>query len=51
MFIVWGPERILIHNEAYTSILAQKHPGALGRPFLDVWSEIRDQLTPLVERA
>ncbi len=51
MFIVWGPERTLIHNQAYVPILAQKHPGALGRPFLDVWSEIKHDLTPLVERA
>ncbi|MBB2964516.1 PAS domain-containing protein [Methylobacterium sp. R2-1] len=51
MFIVWGSQRVLIHNQAYAPILAQKHPGALGRPFLEVWSEIRDELSPLVERA
>ena len=51
MFIVWGPERILIHNQAYAPILAEKRAWALGRPFLDVWSEIQDDLTPLVDRA
>ncbi|MBX9933337.1 MAG: PAS domain S-box protein [Methylobacterium sp.] len=51
MFIVWGADRILIYNQAYAPILAEKHPEALGRPFLEVWSEIRDELTPLVERA
>ncbi|CAO4193931.1 Sensor histidine kinase RcsC [Methylorubrum extorquens] len=51
MFIVWGPQRVLIYNQAYAPILAQKHPGALGRPFLEVWFEISDELSPLVERA
>ncbi|MFC1456607.1 PAS domain-containing protein [Microvirga arabica] len=51
MFIAWGPERILLYNEAYSEILAQKHPAALGQPFLDVWDEIRDDLIPIVEQA
>ncbi|KIG10749.1 PAS domain S-box protein [Caballeronia concitans] len=51
MFIVWGPERVLIHNGAYASILADKQHHALGRPFLDVWSEIARDLAPLVDQA
>jgi PAS domain S-box-containing protein len=51
MFVAWGPERTLIYNDAYTEILARKHPEALGRPFLDVWDEIRGDLLPIVERA
>ena len=51
MFIAWGPERTLLYNDAYAEILARKHPAALGRPFLDVWSEIRNDLLPIVERA
>jgi PAS domain S-box-containing protein len=51
MFIAWGPERILLYNDAYAEILASKHPGALGRDFLKVWSEIRDDLRPIVEQA
>jgi PAS domain S-box-containing protein len=50
-FIVWGPQRTLLYNEAYTSVLADKHPAALGRDFLDVWQEVRDDLAPLVHRA
>ncbi|MBO1907776.1 PAS domain-containing protein [Microvirga sp. 3-52] len=51
MFIAWGPERILLYNDAYAEILAQKHPAALGQPFLNVWFEIRDDLIPIVEQA
>src|SRR3712207_5420060 len=50
MFVAWGPERTLLYNDPYAEILARKHPAALGRPFLEVWSEIRDDLLPIVER-
>ena len=51
MFVVWGPERTLIYNDAYGELLAGKHPAAMGRDFLEVWHEIRADLVPLVERA
>jgi len=51
MFIVWGPERILLYNDAYAPIMSHRHPGALGRPFLDVWFEVRDDVKPIIDRA
>jgi len=50
-FVAWGLERTLLYNDAYAEILGDKHPAALGRPFLEVWSELRDDLLPIVERA
>lgn len=50
MFISWGTERTLLYNDRYAEILGRKHPDALGRPFFDVWSEIRDQVGPLMDR-
>ncbi|MHA6344610.1 HWE histidine kinase domain-containing protein [Roseivivax sp. CAU 1761] len=51
MFIVWGASRIMLYNDAYSEILAEKHP-ALGRPFHEVWHEIWDRdLKPIVDRA
>ena len=44
-----GPELILIYNDGYRRILGEKHPGALGRPGLEVWSEIRSALIPMFE--
>ncbi|MGI4795799.1 MAG: PAS domain S-box protein, partial [Janthinobacterium lividum] len=49
--IVWGPERTLLYNDAYAHLLGEKHPSALGRPFLHVWSELAGDLQPLVDRA
>jgi PAS domain S-box-containing protein len=51
MFIAWGPDRTLLYNDAYSEILASKHPAALGRDFLDVWQEIRADLVPIVDQA
>jgi PAS domain S-box-containing protein len=51
MFLAWGPDRTLLYNDGYAEILAGKHPSALGRDFLDVWSEIRADLQPIVAQA
>ncbi len=48
MFLAWGREGTLVYNDAYAPMLAGRHPDALGRPFLDVWSEVRAELTPLL---
>jgi signal transduction histidine kinase/CheY-like chemotaxis protein len=50
MFIAWGPERILLYNDAYVPLLADRHPSALGRPLLAVWSEVTAELTPLLDQ-
>src|SRR5215831_8714804 len=49
--VVWGPRQLLIYNDQYISVLQWHHPDALGCPFLQVWSEIADDLRPLVENA
>jgi PAS domain S-box-containing protein len=49
MAIRWGPELIMLYNDAYQPILRDKHPAALGRPLREVWSEIYAELGPLNE--
>ena len=49
MAIRWGPELVLIYNDAYRFILGDKHPGAFGRPLREVWWEIYPELGPLNE--
>ncbi len=51
MFIAWGGQHTSIYNDAYGEILGAKHPAALGRPFLQIWNEIADDLLPIVEQA
>jgi PAS domain S-box-containing protein len=50
MFIAYGPDRILIYNDAYIPLLGQKHPRALGRAFFDTWPEAQAQIEPLFDR-
>src|ERR1700730_5157623 len=49
MAIRWGPEMVMIYNDAYAPILGDKHPRVLGAPLREVWPEIYDELGPLNE--
>ncbi len=51
MFLAWGPSLIFIYNDAYAPILGIRHPQALGQPFQDIWSDIWQDITPLIETA
>jgi signal transduction histidine kinase len=42
-----GPELLLIYNDAYQRVLGAKHPRALGRPGLEVWSDVRADVEPM----
>jgi PAS domain S-box-containing protein len=46
----WGPDLILIYNDAYIPILGEKHPNALGRKGRECWSEIWPIIGPMLER-
>ena len=50
MFAAWGPSQATVYNAAYAEILADRHPAALGRPFFEIWSEIREDVTPIMDR-
>ena len=50
MYIWWGPELACLYNDAYSrSIGPERHPGSLGRPAREVWSEIWDVIGPQIE--
>ena len=51
MFVAWGPELGFLYNDSYVAILGEKHPHALGARFHDIWSEIWDDIHPLIVRA
>ena len=50
MFLLWGAERSFLYNAAHAQIIGMRHPDALGRPFFEVWRDLRDSLGPLVDR-
>ncbi|AWI87705.1 hybrid sensor histidine kinase/response regulator [Methylobacterium sp. DM1] len=50
MMLHWGPDLVTIYNDAYAPSLGRKHPGNLGRPAREWWSEMWDQLTPIFDQ-
>jgi hypothetical protein len=51
MRILWGPDLLLLYNDAYRPVLGQrKHPAAMGRPVRDSFPELWDTVRPMFER-
>ena len=50
-WVAWGPDLVLLYNDAYRDRLAGKHPAALGQRLVDVWAEIWPEVSPLLARA
>jgi PAS domain S-box-containing protein len=48
---MWGPELILIYNDAYRSFPGPRHPFALGKSAREVYSESWRVVGPLLEEA
>jgi PAS domain S-box-containing protein len=51
MFVAWGAELGFLYNDPYAEILGAKHPRALGSRFQDIWSEIWQDISPLIDAA
>lgn len=47
MSVRWGPDLIMIYNDAYAGLLGERHPRVLGKPLREAWPEIYSQLGPL----
>jgi PAS domain S-box-containing protein len=49
MAICWGPDYVLLYNDAYRPIAGTKHPWALGRGAREVYPEAWDFIGPMYE--
>lgn len=49
MFVSWGKERFFFYNDAYAVILHKRHPAAFGARFEEIWSDIWEDILPLIE--
>lgn len=50
MCATWGDEQTLLYNAAYVPFLAKRHPAALGQPISEVWSDVWNDIGPLITR-
>ena len=48
--LFWGPDFVALYNDAYAPTIGGKHPSALGRPARESWTELWDDLEPLLRR-
>lgn len=48
--LFWGSDFLALYNDAYASTIGSKHPKAFGRPARENWSELWDDLGPLLRR-
>lgn len=46
----WGPEYVALYNDIYAPTIGDKHPHAFGRPAREFWTELWDDLEPLLSR-
>ncbi|MDF3863914.1 PAS domain-containing protein [Pseudomonas denitrificans (nom. rej.)] len=46
--LFWGPHYVALYNDAYAPSIGGKHPRALGRPAIENWTELWDDLEPLL---
>ncbi|MBO9725076.1 MAG: PAS domain-containing protein [Novosphingobium sp.] len=46
--LFWGPQFVALYNDAYAPTIGSKHPAALGRPAQESWSELWNDLKPLL---
>lgn len=49
ILIWWGPDLVMLYNDAYRDVIAAKHPAALGRPGRQCWPEIWHIIGPMLE--
>jgi PAS domain S-box-containing protein len=42
IIIHWGTQRVAVYNDAFTPIIGDKHPAAVGRPAKETWPEAWD---------
>ena len=48
MLVWWGPDFVKLYNDAYSSLIGNKHPQAMGQRGEDCWPEIWDEIGPML---
>lgn len=51
MYLLWGTDRIKFYNDAYTPILAGRHPAAIGKSIRETWADAWPDISDEIDRA
>jgi signal transduction histidine kinase/DNA-binding NarL/FixJ family response regulator len=49
ILVWWGPELVMLYNDAYSPIIGAKHPASLGAPGRQVFPEVWRIIGPMLE--
>jgi hypothetical protein len=49
MLLMWGPDLVMIYNDAYALTLGERHPSALGGRVPEVWADVWPDIRGLVD--
>ena len=49
IFVLWGPELVVMYNDEYMPLMAEKHPALLGQAGSMVWREAWHIIGPKLE--
>ncbi|TFV90187.1 hypothetical protein E4P40_07610 [Blastococcus sp. CT_GayMR20] len=47
--LMWGPELVMVYNDAYAPMLGMRHPDALGKRVPDVWVDVWADIKPMID--
>ncbi len=47
--LMWGPDLVMVYNDAYAPMLGLRHPDALGQRVPDVWADIWADIKPMID--
>ena len=50
MYVAWGPDLAVFHNDSFIPILGAKHPAKPGCPLAELWAEVWDDIKDLIAR-
>jgi PAS domain S-box-containing protein len=49
ILVWWGPELVMLYNDAYAPIISNKHPRALGQPGRGIFPEVWETIGPMLD--
>lgn len=51
MYLLWGPEMLFFHNDAYAPVLGPRGENAIGARINELWADVWEQVRPYAENA
>lgn len=51
MYLLWGPQLLFFHNDAYAPVLGPRRANAIGAEMQTLWADVWNQVAPMIEQA